>query len=133
MICENPLFEKRLDRFLVNEDMTTPNCMTWAWIDPPFLSDHVPICLQIGEGKPGTKYPFKFNPTWLLEPAFDQIVRSVWSDSTLTLPGDAQGNLVRKLNSRKEKSIIWHKRKKSLDSSKLNRIEHEINSGRPTS
>jgi hypothetical protein len=111
----------------VNEDMTTPNCMTWAWIDPPFLSDHVPICLQIGEGKPGTKYPFKFNPTWLLEPAFDQIVRSVWSDSTLTLPGDAQGNLVRKLNSRKEKSIIWHKRKKSLDSSKLNRIEHEIN------
>jgi hypothetical protein len=127
MICENPLFEKRLDRFLVNEDMTTPNCMTWAWIDPPFLSDHVPICLQIGEGKPGTKYPFKFNPTWLLEPAFDQIVRSVWSDSTLTLPGDAQGNLVRKLNSRKEKSIIWHKRKKSLDSSKLNRIEHEIN------
>jgi hypothetical protein len=66
--------EKCLDRFLVTEDLITPTRMTRAWIDPPYLSDHVPICLQIGKGKLGTKYSFKFNPSWLLEPAFDQRV-----------------------------------------------------------
>jgi hypothetical protein len=66
--------EKRLDRFLISEEMLTPTHMTRAWIDLPYLSDHVPICLQIGKGKLGTNYPFKFNPSSLLQPAFDRIV-----------------------------------------------------------
>jgi hypothetical protein len=107
--------EKRLNAFLISEDLLNPSHLARAWIDLPYLSDHTPICLQLGKGNLGSSYPFKFNSAWLLEPAFDQIVRSVWSDSSHSLPGDAQGNLVRKLKCLKANTISWLKRKKAQD------------------
>jgi hypothetical protein len=42
--------EKRLDRFLISEELLNPTHRARAWVDLPYLSDHTPICLQIGKG-----------------------------------------------------------------------------------
>jgi exonuclease III len=89
---------KRLDRFLIAEELLSPSCSFRAWVNLPFLSDHAPICLQIGVGRFGAGQPFKFNPQWLREDSFNSLVRSVWADTSLTVPGDPQGNLVSKLS-----------------------------------
>lgn len=89
---------KRLDRFLVAETLLPPTVRSRAWIQNHFISDHTPICLQIGEGRDAKGYPFKFNSHWLKEPSFISLVKSVWIDSSLISPGDAQGNLARKLS-----------------------------------
>jgi hypothetical protein len=117
---------KRLDRFLVAESLLLPSYNSRAWVKLPFLSDHAPICLQIGEGRGGKGHPFKFNSMWLKDPTFIKLVTSVWTDCTLVIPGDAQGNLFRKLNSLKSHSILWLKDKKLREQAELNSIELEL-------
>jgi ribonuclease HI len=117
---------KRLDRFLVAESLLLPSYNSRAWVKMPFLSDHTPICLQIGEGRGSKGHPFKFNTLWLKDPTFINLVTSVWTDCTLVIPGDAQGNLFRKLNTLKSLSIHWLKEKKDREQAELNSIEFEL-------
>jgi hypothetical protein len=56
---------KRLDRFLNCRGATLAFLQQTRMGKSPFLSDHAPICLQIGEGRFGAGQPFKFNPQWL--------------------------------------------------------------------
>jgi exonuclease III len=103
---------KRLDRFLIAEDLLSPSCSYRSWVNLPFLSDHASICLQLGAGRFGAGQPFKFNPQWLREESFNSLVRSVWADSSLLTPGDPQGNLTVKLSRLKTRTILWLKEKK---------------------
>jgi hypothetical protein len=117
---------KRLDRFLIAESLLLPSYSSRSWINLPFLSDHSPICLQIGEGRGARGYPFKFNAQWLKDPSFIKLVTSVWSDGSLVIPGDAQGNLFRKLGHLKSLTIHWLKDKKDREQAKHSRIEFEL-------
>jgi hypothetical protein len=103
-----------------------PSYIVRAWVNLPFLSDHAPICLQIGDGCFGAGQPFKFNPQWLRETSFNSLVRLAWTDTTLTVLGDAQGNLIRKLSRLKSLTIHWLKDKKETEQAELNRIEQEL-------
>jgi hypothetical protein len=100
--------------------------MARAWVDLTYLSDHTPICFQLGKGKSGTSYPFKFNLAWMQETEFDHIVKKVWTNPSLSLPGDAQGNLVRKLKSLRTNTINWLKWKKTHETTTLNSLELKI-------
>jgi hypothetical protein len=111
---------------LVAEDLLLPSYNVCAWVNLPFLSDHAPICLQIGDGRFGVGQPFKFNPQWMREDSFNNLVKLVWSDTTLTAPGDAQGNIVRKFSRLKALTIHWLKEKKEMEQADLNRIEQEL-------
>lgn len=117
---------KRLDRFLIAESLLLPSYSSRSWNILPFFSDHSSICLQIGEGRGAKGYPFKFNAQWLKEPSFIKLVNSVWSDGSLVIPGDAQGNLFRKLRHLKSLSIIWLKDKKDSEQAKLSSIEFDL-------
>jgi len=50
----------------------------------------------------------------------------VWANTTLTVPRDAQGNLVRKLSRLKAITILWLKEKKKKEKADLCRIEQEL-------
>jgi endonuclease/exonuclease/phosphatase family metal-dependent hydrolase len=41
---------KRLDRIYVAKDFLTTSCRYRAWVEYPFISDHAPVFLQLGEG-----------------------------------------------------------------------------------
>jgi hypothetical protein len=65
---------KRLDHFLLNENILGIVNMCRSWVLNNFFSDHNPIFLQVEELKDPLHFPFKFNHAWLLESYF----QSVW-------------------------------------------------------
>jgi hypothetical protein len=72
-----------------------------AWVEYPYISNHAPIILQLGEDRSKATYPFKLNLAWLREETFDALVNEVWKDTTLHQHEGAQSRLVRKLASLK--------------------------------
>jgi len=80
----------------------------------------------MGEGRFGTGKPFKFNHLWLRESSFNSMVKAVWSDITLLIPDDAQGNLIRKLSTLKNQTILWLRNKKKREQAEILSIELEL-------
>jgi endonuclease/exonuclease/phosphatase family metal-dependent hydrolase len=58
---------KRLDRFLLSEDLVLSSGIFRSWVDFPFISDHAPILLQLELPPVYKAIPFKFNPVWRTE------------------------------------------------------------------
>jgi hypothetical protein len=54
------------------------------------------------------------------------MVKAVWSDSTLLIPDDAQGNLIRKLSTLKNQTILWLRNKKKIEQAEILSIELEL-------
>jgi hypothetical protein len=69
------------------EDVLTTSCRFRAWVEYPFISDHAPIFLQLGEDRTVAAYPFKLNPAWLQDASFDSMVSEVWNDTTFMTLG----------------------------------------------
>jgi hypothetical protein len=53
---------KRLDRSLLSEDLIESVGIYRSWVEYPFISNHVPILLQLDLPPMYKAYPFKFNP-----------------------------------------------------------------------
>jgi hypothetical protein len=71
---------RRLDRFMSIEDLLTDIGLYRSSVEFPFISDHVPVLLQL-ELPPAYKiYPFKFNAQWLNDKYFVNIFIKVWND-----------------------------------------------------
>jgi exonuclease III len=117
---------KRLDRFLVSDEVISPARSSRAWVNLPFTSDHAAICLQIGMGRFGKGQPFIFNPLWLKEISFNSLVRSTWEDFKDSVPGDPQGNLIRKLKHLQQQTTRWLKDKKLAEKAAINKIDLEL-------
>jgi hypothetical protein len=117
---------KRLDRFLISEEVLSPSRSYRAWVNLPYLSDHAAICLQIALGRYGARQPFIFNPLWLKEDSFNFLVRSTWADNSSSLLGDPQGNLITKLAKLKLHTTIWLKEKKKSEQAAIIKIEKEL-------
>lgn len=56
---------KRLDRFLVSENMLSGLLLFNSWVAMGGLSDHLPILLQIGVSSAKPPSPFNSNSIWL--------------------------------------------------------------------
>jgi hypothetical protein len=51
--------EKRLDRFLVAEDLLLDGRLFRSWVEFPFVSDHAPILLQLESSFPSQSLPIQ--------------------------------------------------------------------------
>jgi endonuclease/exonuclease/phosphatase family metal-dependent hydrolase len=69
---------KRLDMFFIAEEILATTQRYRSWVKYPFISDHAPICLELGQGFPKVYYPFKFNLGWIREDSFATLVKDVW-------------------------------------------------------
>jgi hypothetical protein len=58
---------KRLDRFLISEELLTSVGLYRSWVEYPYVSDHAPVILQLEITPLFKAYPFKLNSQWLLE------------------------------------------------------------------
>jgi hypothetical protein len=117
---------KRLDRFYIAEELLASSQKYRSWVQLPYLSDHAPICLELGHGFPKVSYPFKFNPGWIGEEGFATMVEEIWQDVVLSSIPDAQMRLVEKLTKLKSCVKIWAKNKLIRDSSELREIEETL-------
>lgn len=52
---------RRLDRFLVKEQVMDMGHNIRQWVGTGGLSDHLPIYMEIGKGRDRSMGPFKFN------------------------------------------------------------------------
>jgi len=106
----------------VVEGLFTSSNRIRAWVDYPYLSDHTPICLQMGENRIGAAYPFKFNPAWIHEASYDTMVREIWNDlSNQNLDG-TRDRLISKLNCLRLHSKTWLREKQNGEKEEMNSI-----------
>jgi hypothetical protein len=74
-------------------------------------------------------YPFKLNPTWLVEQDFSLIVKDVWGNSTFLEEVDIQLRFVWKLKTLKARIKDWARHIRRAKLHKLETLEEDINRG----
>ena len=77
--CDAAGLAKRLDRFLLAEDLchALGNYMTWS--HALGFSYHKAILLQLDFNKRNIVFSFKFNLIWLEDKSFCELVKEKWS------------------------------------------------------
>jgi hypothetical protein len=84
---------KRLDRFLLTEDLALQDGRIRTWVDNPYFSDHARSFYNWILNRFLKAFPFKFNSSWLLESDFNTIVLDVWKDPNFLTELDLQKRL----------------------------------------
>jgi len=122
----NEAISKRLDRALILEDILASMGVYRAWVEFPYISDHVPIVLQLDSTLTFKSFPFKFNPLWLKENLFVEFVQKIWRDPKFLVENGRQRRLVWKLKELKILTRVWQKEVRYHKSSRLLELEEEI-------
>jgi exonuclease III len=71
---------KRLDHFLLDENLLGNHSNIRSWVINSTISDHNLICLQFEMSSRKSAPPFKFNSLWISDPGFIALVRSTWKE-----------------------------------------------------
>ena len=58
----NASIAKKLDIFLLSQGLLSSFHRYHSWVVSSYVSNHMPIVLQLDSGRERVKYPFKFNP-----------------------------------------------------------------------
>jgi hypothetical protein len=117
---------KRLDRFLVSEDLLLEVRLYRTWVEYPYVSDHAPIIFQMENTIIQKAFPFKFHAQWLAEKEFNDMVIKLWKDQKYLQEGDCQGRFVWKLKDLKAITKRWAREKKARDTTALENLEGNI-------
>jgi len=123
--CEDRI-AKRLDRFLVADSLVQRVELVRQWVGCGGISDHSPIFFELKGRARKPPSPFKFNPRWLKDASFCELVRSLW----IPIPQDSQefvGVLfMENLHRVKQATIIWAKDKRIQDEQELRECEERM-------
>jgi hypothetical protein len=117
---------RRLDRFLVSDQLLTQARLSKSWVELPFVSDHAPVFLQLQATTVHKAYPFKFNHHWLADPDFSLIAHNVWKNPCFLQEVNPQQRMVWKLKVIKAHTKAWYKAKKEKENHNLIKLEFEI-------
>ena len=98
---------KRLDCFLLSEDLVLSTGIFRSWVEYPFIYDHTPIFLQLDLPPVYKAIPFKFNPVWKNDKEFYTLVHNLWNDPLYLWEPDKHKRLVWKLKDLKKSTKIW--------------------------
>jgi len=117
---------KRLDRFLLSEDLVLSSGIFRSWVEFPFISDHAPILLQLEVSPVYKEIPFKCNPIWWSERDFITLVHKLWNDPLHLQESCKQKRMVWKLKHLKKNTKSWLKIHNGLKIVRLSSLEQEI-------
>jgi hypothetical protein len=93
---------KRLDRFLISEELLMSGIRYRSWVCNTKISDHMPVILHVENDIRKVSYPFKFNSVWLEDPYFVELVRTNWNGllgNEILSPMDSLAKKLKKLKS----------------------------------
>lgn len=76
--CGNAVIAKYLDRFFMADSFCNQLGRFCSWNYSFGFSDHKAIVLQLDFDQGFIFYPFKFNPTWLIEDDCNKLVVEQW-------------------------------------------------------
>eukprot|EP00253_Pinus_taeda_P033361 PITA_33361 len=117
---------KRLDRFLISEDLMSSIPMIRQWVGEGGNSDHFPILLEFKKPPPKPASPFKFNAAWLQEESFNTLFRDTWSHSGSTQTGSKGAHFWDNLRRLKKATIEWAKARKKAQNEELSLIDANL-------
>ena len=76
--CGDGRVAKRMDRFLMAEQVMDMTHYLRQWVGCGELSDHLPIFLELMNGPTQPPSPMKFNKTWLKDESFTNLLTDLW-------------------------------------------------------
>jgi hypothetical protein len=117
---------KRLDRFLVSEDLLSSVEIYRSWVEYPFVSDHAPVIIQLEISPFFKAYPFKFNSQWLVDQDFTSLVHKSSKIPKFLIESGKQKRIGWKLKELKFKTKQWEKSRTIKENSHLVQIELDI-------
>eukprot|EP00253_Pinus_taeda_P029310 PITA_29310 len=117
---------KRLDRFIMHEQLMEKFGIPNSHTLPVFISDHRPVSLQWMNSKAQNGYPFKFNRYWLEDESFNSMIQEFWMADWLSADTSPLEYLIGKLGSLKSMVKKWKIQKKQINSVELKNIEKEL-------
>jgi hypothetical protein len=117
---------KRLDKSYVSEDLISSSVRYTSWVDYPYISDHAPVLLQLGNSILIVAHSFKLNLAWLREDTFATLVQEVWYDYQFQQEEGAQRRLVGNLKQLKNWVKSWSKEKILQEQLALDKLEEEL-------
>lgn len=89
-------------------------------------SDHNPLTLKIKGSMHKPPIPFKFNASWISNPYYIALLKSLWVPLNLDGGNMAGLLLMENLKRLKKETILWAKDKKRREDVELVRIELRI-------
>ena len=117
---------KRLDRFLLAEDLLEEELMFKQCVDSGADSDHLPICLEIQKQPKNLAIPFKLFSSCLKNEEVTQIIQKNWlpyqADNGTRATIHFTQNLIRIKKLLKD----WAIKKKTQDEQAITQIEAEL-------
>lgn len=117
---------KRLDCFMLNEDLAYKVDKYRVWHVSSIISDHVPIFLQLGLEGIFRNYPYKFNHHRLELPDFQALVRNVWRSVDIVDGASLMDSFLEKLRLLKGLVRAWEKNHKMKRVESLVLLEGDI-------
>jgi hypothetical protein len=114
---------KRLDRFLLSEEVLDSFDLVRQWVAYGGESDHFPIMLELRDRSRRVSSPFKFFEGWISDPSYQELVRGLWSSITDGNQVPAAVQFVGNLKRLKQATMSWAREKKLKDDQDLRDIE----------
>ena len=119
---------KRLDRFLLSDQLVSSLPRFRVWAHRCGISDHFLVLLDWLDQQSTCAYPFKFNQSWLANEEFTKMISAEWplthSDNSM----DTMFEFSYKLSVLKDKVKSWTKAEARKMQDKSVFLEEEINS-----
>eukprot|EP00253_Pinus_taeda_P006494 PITA_06494 len=117
---------KRLDRFLINDELAARIPMFRQWIEEGGCSDHFPVFLEFSIPPPKPPAPFKFNFSWLQDVSFINIFKQTWKHPKANAQEDKGFLFMENLKRLKKATISWAKARKEAQNEEFSKVCEEL-------
>lgn len=117
---------RRLDQFLIHEELLRTLPLYRQWVGTGGLSDHLPIYLQISGPSKKPPAPFKFFSGFLKDPKYINLVIEYWRAQPPLREKRMAADFCGRLKKLRTITEEWSKKKKLRDEQNLKDIEMHI-------
>eukprot|EP00253_Pinus_taeda_P036400 PITA_36400 len=117
---------KRLDHFLISEDMIANIPMFRQWVGEGGNSDHFPILMELQKPPLKPAPPFKFNASWLQEESFNILFKEYWRHPNSSVVQNKGALFMDNLKRLKKATIEWAKARKISQNEELSKIDADL-------
>ena len=117
---------KRLDKFLVAEQLVDRYFLVRQWVGSGGNSDYFPIFFEIKQGPINPPSPLKFNKTWILDESFKNLFLAHWRIFYETLDRTAAFQFAENIKRLKGEVKAWAKAKRVREDAELKQVEAEL-------
>ena len=117
---------KRIDRFLMAEQLMDRFFHVRQWVGSGGLSDHFPIFFEIQKGPTNPPSPLKFNKVWLQDETFKNLLLTNWIPFDGDLDRSASFQFADNIKKLKRVIKDWSIAKRCREDAELKQVEEAL-------